>query len=233
MNNATTKSIVIIEDDLEMAKLTQMLLEAEGYQCDIATDGVQGIEKVKAINPQLVLLDIMLPEKSGDEVCRELRTFYQGAILVITGQDSDLTELALLKSGADDYILKPIKPHILLARIEAVARRTLTSAKQVSTDIYINNLHIQPNNRAVSLNNGQNINLTSAEFDILLLLAEQAGKVVSRQACSEHLRGINYDSFDRSTDMRISGLRKKLAAADPSQSYIVTVRNKGYMFVNN
>ena len=85
----------------------------------------------------------------------------------------------------------------------------------------------------LSLNNGQNINLTSAEFDILLLLAEQAGKVVSRQACSEHLRGINYDSFDRSTDMRISGLRKKLAAADPSQSYIVTVRNKGYMFVNN
>ncbi|KZN62228.1 response regulator transcription factor [Pseudoalteromonas luteoviolacea] len=224
-----TKSILIIEDDKEMADLTSMLLESEGYQCQICSDGNAAVEAVNALSPNLILLDLMLPGKSGLQICKELSAFYTGAILVLTGQDNDISEVALLKAGADDYVLKPMKPHVLIARIESLFRR-VTSKSEASTDyLSISGLNIFPNERTVKLDNGEILNLTTAEFDILLLLAQHAGSAVSRDECSKASRGIESDAYDRAIDMRISGLRKKLSNTSVGDAIIVTVRNKGYM----
>ncbi|KZN33941.1 response regulator transcription factor [Pseudoalteromonas luteoviolacea] len=224
-----TKSILIVEDDKEMAELTSMLFESEGYRCAICSDGDKAIEMVQALNPELVLLDLMLPGKSGLQICKEIRAFYTGAVLVLTGQDNEISEVALLKAGADDYVLKPLKPHVLIARVESIFRR-LTPIEQTSAEhLVISGLHIYPTKRTVQLASGEALNLTTAEFDILLLLAQSAGTAVSRDECSRVSRGIESDAYDRSIDMRISGLRKKLSNTPIGDSIIVTVRNKGYM----
>ncbi|WP_063374225.1 response regulator transcription factor [Pseudoalteromonas luteoviolacea] len=224
-----TKSILIIEDDKEMADLTSMLLESEGYQCQICSDGSAAVETVNALSPNLILLDLMLPGKSGLQICKELSAFYTGAILVLTGQDNDISEVALLKAGADDYVLKPMKPHVLIARIESLFRR-VTANSEASTDcLSVSGLNIFPNERTVKLDNGELLNLTTAEFDILLLLAQNAGSAVTRDECSKASRGIESDAYDRAIDMRISGLRKKLSNTSVGDAIIVTVRNKGYM----
>ncbi|MBQ4812443.1 response regulator transcription factor [Pseudoalteromonas luteoviolacea] len=224
-----TKSILIVEDDTEMADLTSMLLESEGYQCAICSDGDKAIDAVKNHNPNLVLLDLMLPGKSGLEICKELRAFYTGAILVLTGKDNDISEVALLKAGADDYVLKPMKPHVLIARIESILRRMSQTSPSPTDHFSVSGLNIYPNKRTVKLDTGELLNLTTAEFDILLLLAQNAGSAVSRDECSKASRGIESDAYDRAIDMRISGLRKKLSNTSLGDSIIVTVRNKGYM----
>lgn len=222
-------SILIVEDDFEMAELTAMLLESEGYQCKICTDGEEAIAQARVHTPNVILLDLMLPGKSGLEICKELRCFYQGAVIVLTGQDNDISEVALLKAGADDYILKPLKPLVLIARISSILRRLNEVNKEVGRCLSVSGLNIFPDQRIVTLSSGQVLDLTSAEFDVLHLLAENAGSTVSRDQCSMLARGIECDAQDRSIDMRVSSLRKKLSTTLIGDSIIVTVRNKGYM----
>ncbi len=222
--------VMIVEDDTEISRLTKMLLETEGYECEAIFDGGQAVSEIRQMNPDIVILDVMLPGLSGVEVCSQIRAFYHGAILMLTGCDDDITELASFKQGADDYVTKPIKPHLLLARMQALLKRTQHKDIKKGEVLMFGDLHIDCQNRSVLIA-GISLDLTSAEFDILEVLAKQAGEVVSREQCCSQLRGFEYDGMDRSIDMRVSSLRKKMGAFSGQEKRILTVRGRGYMLV--
>ena len=222
-------SIVVVEDDPEIARLTTMLLELEGYRCQCVDNGLEAVDHIRDACPDLVILDVMLPGQSGIEVCRQLREFYQGGILMLTGRDDDITELSSFRHGADDYVTKPLKPHLLLARIEALLRRTRPAAISL---LRIGGLHIDSRHRTLRAGDSP-LDLSDAEFELIELLARHAGQIVSREQCCKELRGLDYDGLDRSIDMRISTLRKKLAASPAAAARIVTVRGRGYMLAGD
>lgn len=226
------KKILIVEDDVEISRLTDMYLQAEGFDTLVAENGKTALELIKQATPDLVILDLMLPEIDGIEVCKLAREFYQGAILVMTARDDEMSEVSLLKLGADDYLTKPIRPHILIARIEALLRRSTTVIQpSKSSVIVVGDIQIETSNKSACYK-GSELNLTEAEYEMLVLLAKNPGTPVSREDCCQSLRGINYDFNDRSVDMRISGLRKKLEDDCSPYKVILTVRNKGYMLIN-
>ncbi|WP_077404455.1 response regulator transcription factor [Microbulbifer agarilyticus] len=217
-------NILLVEDDDEIARLTCMYLEAEGYQVSTIQDGDQAIDAIRRRNPDLIILDLMLPGLSGAEICQQARNFHQKPILVLTACDDDANEIGLLKLGADDYLAKPLRPHVLTARIEALLRRSSQthSAQEVDTVTYQREID-------AFMYNGKRLELTDAEYDLLKLLYDHRGKAVSRETCCQGLRGIHYDLSDRSIDMRISGLRRKLGDDSKPYRMIRTVRNKGYL----
>lgn len=222
MNKA---AILLIEDDEEICRLTRMYLEVEGYQVDVVNDGQQALPAIKRLAPDLIILDLMLPNISGHEICQQAREFYIHPILVLTALQDDINEVSLLKLGADDYLNKPIKPHILTARIEALLRR-----HRIDTSTEIKDDYFQLEKSTLTVASADSIiNLTAAEFELLNLLHQHKGEAVSRSDCCHALRGIDYDSCDRSIDMRISCLRKKLGDNKRPYKTIITVRNKGYM----
>ena len=220
--------ILIIEDDKEIARLTEIYLQSTGYKTTVVFDGSLAISAIKKLSPDLILLDLMLPEVDGFELCKQARDFYNGPIIVLTAIEDDISEVSLLKLGADDYLRKPTKPHIMSARIEALLRRSNVSTVQIAP---AKSLVINQDSLSVTLNNTI-IDLTNSEFDMLLLLENKIGQPVSRADCIQLLRGINYDVSDRSIDMRISSLRKKLNDEKPPYKLIKTIRNKGYLLVN-
>ncbi|WP_454441107.1 response regulator transcription factor [Vibrio bathopelagicus] len=223
--------VLIVEDDQEIARLTTLYLEAEGYNVSVVHDGNLALEAIRNTEPDLVLLDLMLPGLSGAQICRQAREFYNGIILVLTASADEMSEVSLFKFGADDYVTKPIRGHALLARIEALLRRAslavgiTDSGTEKQCDIVINNTA-----QSATLY-GQNLKLTSAEFEILNLLVNNICQVVTRDQCCQLFRGIDYAFNDRSIDMRVSGLRRKLRMHAKDKQLIRTVRNKGYMLV--
>ncbi|MEW5251451.1 response regulator [Microbulbifer sp. 2201CG32-9] len=222
--------IALIEDDQELARLTTLLLKEEGYAVSEVHRGDAAVDHIRVSNPDLVILDIMLPGANGIEICTEVRKFYQKPILMLTGRDDDITEISSFRQGADDYVLKPVRPHLLLVRIEALLRRSGTKYPRQRDPVIIGSIKIFLQRREVHKNNTP-IELSSAEFDMLALLTESIGQVVSREECCRVLRGISYDGVDRSVDMRISSLRKKLGDDQLPHKLIKTVRGKGYILV--
>ncbi len=229
MNKA---KVLIVEDDPEIARLTTMYLEAEGYDLEVVHDGSLAIDAIRTFNPDLILLDLMLPGLCGSQICRQAREFYNGMILVQTATDDEMSEVSLFKFGADDYVTKPVRGHVLLARIEALLRRAKPAAAAPSPTITStsNGIEIDPATQAATLN-GRCLNLTSAEFEILNLLVANTSDVVTREQCCQLFRGIDYSFNDRSIDMRVSGLRRKLREHAKDKQFIRTIRNKGYMLV--
>lgn len=218
--------ILVIEDDQELAILTRDYLTNHGYRVSVERDGLQAVQRIVSEQPALVILDIMLPGKDGFAICREARYHYQNPILMLTARDEDLDQLLGLELGADDYVTKPVQPRLLLARIHALLRRV---TPQGATGImHFDTLRIDLHGRAVTLQD-QPVELTTAEFNLLALLAHHAGVILSRDDILQHLRGIDYDGSDRSIDLRISRLRRKLQGC----SFIKTVRGAGYLFTGN
>lgn len=220
-------NVLLVEDDAEISRLTAMYLEAEGYCVTTIDDGSLAIEAITRFNPDLVVLDLMLPGLSGIEVCKSARQFYDNPILVLTACDDDISEVSLLRLGADDYLVKPLKPHVLVARIEALTRR-MGKANEAVNQLQT----IEINNQQVFCK-GERLDLTNAEFEMLKILVEHSGEIISRDECCQALRGIDYDFSNRSIDMRISGLRKKLGDDKMPYQIITTVRNKGYKLIND
>lgn len=222
--------ILIVEDDAEISRLTAMYLEAEGYDTNVIDDGLAALPAIKNHKPDLIILDLMLPGLSGIEICKQARDFYRGAILILTACDDDISEVSLLKLGADDFLAKPLKPHVLVARIEALMRRiNVNQPKQEKCQH--SRLSIDINSQKVTFD-GEELTLTGAEFEMLVVLDKNIGMPVSRENCCQALRGIDHDFNDRSIDMRISGLRKKIHDDQVPYKIIATVRNKGYMLLN-
>ncbi|MCF4175855.1 response regulator transcription factor [Vibrio sp. McD22-P3] len=225
-------NILLIEDDMHIGNLTKMFLEAEGYTVNWIEDGSIALNKIDSLKPDLVILDLMLPGKSGGDICREARAFYSGMIMVVTAAEDEMSEVSLFKLGADDYITKPVRGHILVARIEALMRR-YKPVQQAEKSLYISDAYgiVVNNENQTAYYEQKPLNLTNSEFEILQLLIENKGKTVSREHCCRVVRGIEYSSYNRSIDMRISGLRKKLIQAEIYDAIIKTVRNQGYRLV--
>lgn len=222
-----TKNVLLVEDDEELASLVHDYLVNNGYQVDVVIDGNKAVSHIAETPPDLVILDVMLPGKTGMDVCREVRPNYQGPILMLTALDDDMDQMLGLELGADDYIIKPVKPRLLLTRIRTLLRRTARAeVREDSALIEAGVLLIDETNRHVSVE-GRSVDLTSTEFELLLLLAQEIGQVVDRNTIAQELRGFDYDGLDRSIDRRISRLRKKLSG-NTDLELIKTVRNKGY-----
>lgn len=222
--------ILVVEDDAEISRLLTALLQTEGYNVDVCHRGDQATLRVRQSAPDLVLLDILLPGQDGLQVCKQLRSFYSGPVLMLTACDDDVSELTAFRSGADDYVRKPIRPDVLLMRIQALLKRSHPGSVQAE-EYRCGPLQIIPGRREVLLNQ-QQVDIQSAEFDLLELLARHQGQAVSRDRCFRALRGIDYDGCDRSLDMRISSLRKRLDDS-VSPRLIKTVRGVGYMLAND
>ncbi|AOR65546.1 two-component system response regulator RstA [Pectobacterium wasabiae] len=235
--------IVFIEDDTEVGKLIAAYLGKHDIDVQVEARGDQAQAFIEQQQPDLVLLDIMLPGKDGMTICRELRPQYSGPIVLLTSLDSDMNHILALEMGADDYILKTTPPAVLLARLrlhlrqyatapQTVAESTAPAALQVHKSLHFGLLCIDPVNREVTLGQ-EHIVLSTADFDLLWQLATHAGHIMDRDALLKNLRGVTYDGMDRSIDVAISRLRKKLYDNPLEPFRIKTVRNKGYLFAPN
>lgn len=223
--------ILLVEDDARLAELTAEYLTKNDLTVSIEPRGDTAEARILTEQPDLVILDVMLPGKDGFEVCRAVRPQYRGVILMLTARDEDFDQILGLEMGADDYIAKPVQPRVLLARIKALLRRLPLPgeiASEAETMVF-GQFRISQATRTASLS-GASIDLTTAEFDLLWLLASHAGNVLSRDDLLQELRGIGFDGLDRSIDARISRLRKKLNDDPENPTRIKTVRGKGYLF---
>jgi two-component system OmpR family response regulator len=225
--------ILLVEDDERLADLTAEYLRKNDYTVDIEGHGDTAEKRILDTRPDLVVLDVMLPGQDGFAVCRAVRPEYEGIILMLTARDEDIDQILGLELGADDYITKPVPPRLLLARIKALLRRATPAAgddsQEASESIIFGNFRISQQTRSASLA-GEAIDLTTAEFDLLWLLARHAGSILSRDDLLLQLRGIGFDGLDRSIDARISRLRRKLNDDPENPTRIKTVRGKGYLF---
>lgn len=234
--------ILIVEDDERLADLTKEYLESNGLVVSVEGNGSLAVDRIVNEKPDLVVLDLMLPGEDGLSICRKVRPSYNGPILMLTARTDDLDQVLGLEMGADDYMSKPVRPRVLLARIRALLRRinehiepkAEASAQQGqsadATRLVFNNLVVDSSMREAWLDD-ESIDLTSAEFDLLWLLSSNAGNVLSREEIFTNLRGIQYDGQDRSIDVRVSRIRPKIGDDPVHPRRIKTVRSKGYLFV--
>lgn len=227
----STARILLVEDDQRLADLTAEYLQRNDFQVSIESRGDTAEARILAEQPDLVVLDVMLPGKDGFEVCRGVRPAYKGVILMLTARDEDFDQILGLELGADDYIAKPVQPRVLLARIKALLRRMPcnTATPVEKKEQVFGTFRISQSTRTAQLD-GQALDLTTAEFDLLWLLATHAGTILSRDDLLQELRGIGFDGLDRSIDARISRLRKKIGDDPENPARIKTVRGKGYLF---
>jgi two-component system response regulator RstA len=231
--NASSVDILLIEDDIRLAELTATYLEQNGLRVASEPRGDRALERFARERPRLVLLDLLLPGKDGLSICRELRRAYEVPILILTAKDTDIDHVIGLEAGADDYVMKPVDPMVLLARVRALLRRAEKSGGPVNErkpDLMLGALRISETSREVWLG-GNPVPLTTQEFELLSLLAHRAGELVSRDEVFRSMRGIDYDGLDRSIDGRVSKLRRKLGDDAAAPTRIKTVWGKGYLLV--
>jgi two-component system OmpR family response regulator len=227
-----TARVLLVEDDERLAELISEYLERNGMDLHWVPRGDLAIAETYAIDPDLVVLDVMLPGLDGFDICRELRA--RGAtlpILILTARDEDFDRVLGLELGADEFIAKPVQPRVLLAHIRALLRRVGMRERPGASAEAMNfgRLEIDNGSREVRLG-GKPVDLTTSEFDVLWLLARHAGKVLSRNDILQELRSLDYDGSDRSVDCRIYRLRRKLGDLAESAERIKTIRNVGYLF---
>ena len=229
---STAQRILIVEDDLRLAELTGEYLQQRGFEVEHEARGDLAVERILRLQPDLVILDLMLPGLDGIEVCKQIQTGYQGPVLMLTARDEEVDQIFGLEIGADDYITKPVHPRLLLARITALLRRSQRGSGSDSNgnQLDFGALTISQSSRQVCLD-GAPVELTTNEFELLWLLASRAGETLSRETILQTLRGIEYDGIDRWVDIRISRLRQKLDDDAHQPRRIKTVWSKGYLFV--
>lgn len=233
-----SKTVFIVEDDAILSSLIKEYLEQQDYNILTEARGDRAVARIQEEPCDLVILDLMLPGKDGLSVCRDLRPVYNGPILVLTAKEDDMDQVAALEMGADDYVKKPVKPRVLLARIRALFRRSHTTANEQQQDlqnvdkVQFGSLKINVPSRIV-LYREEKINLSTFEFEVLWLLASNYGKILARDEISRATKGYDWDGADRSIDMAVSKLRKKLHDNPDDPTKIKTVWGIGYLFVKD
>lgn len=226
-------TILLVEDDVRLSALVVEYLQKNGLHVETEFRGDTAVQRILDLKPDLVVLDLMLPGLDGFEVCKQVRSDFNGPILMLTAKDEDIDQVVGLEIGADDYVVKPAQPRLLLARIRALLRRATAEVKAGSNNedkLNFGSLKITNSSRVVSRNDSI-IDFTTTEFDLLWLLATHSGEILSRDQISEALSGVEYDGLDRSIDIRISRLRKLLKDDPTKPKGIKTVRGQGYLFV--
>ena len=220
-------SVVLVEDEEDLASAIEEYLRRNGFDVTHCRSGESGAASILSSRPDAVVLDLMLPGIDGFEVCRRVRAEYGGAILMLTARDEDIDEVAGLETGADDYVRKPVRPRVLLARLQALLRRRDTASNSgVPNELSVGQLVLTPSSHTAKLG-GTALDLTTAEFEVLHYLVRYAGTVVDRGRLYKEVRGFPWDGVDRSVDLRVSRLRRKLG--EQGSEIIRTVRGTGYL----
>src|ERR1022692_1000595 len=229
--------ILVIDDDVELCSLVSEYLEPEGFQIEAVYDGPRGLERALSADHLLVVLDVMLPGMNGFDVLRRIRITSRIPVLLLTARGEDVDRIVGLEIGADDYLPKPLNPRELVARIRAILRRTQSGDKSVDSGaqipevVRVGDIELDPATRIV-LQNGKPVELTSVEFNLLHVLLREAGRVVTREHLVDAVLSRKFSPFDRSIDMHVSKVRKKLGDSDDGSDHIKTVRGVGYIFAH-
>jgi len=228
-----SSQLLMIEDDTRLANMVGEYLGQSGFEVSHAGDGLGGLTRLQELAPDLVILDLMLPDIDGLEVCRRIRSLQgdvaQVPVLMLTAKGDPMDRIIGLELGADDYLPKPFEPRELLARIRAILRRRTEGAQPTSKVIRFGSLEIDRDARSVTVG-GLPSDLTSYQFDLLVALAERAGRVLSRDQIMEAVRGRELEAFDRSIDVHMGRIRAAIEEDAKNPKRILTVRGVGYVF---
>lgn len=226
-----TPLVLLVEDDLRLADLVRTYLQGNGFRVVVEHRGDRVAEHLQSTAPDLVVLDLNLPGRDGFAVCKELRAASTLPILIVTARDNDIDHVVGLELGADDYVVKPVEPRVLVARIQALLRRARATSPLEPRVLRFGELTINATARLVTSGSNE-VALSSNEFDLLFYLACRAGEIQSRETLYLQLYKREYDGLDRTLDVRISHLRKKLSEAGGTDR-IRTVWGRGYLFLSD
>lgn len=229
--NRKMEKILIVDDDIELCGLVREYLAAEGFTAESVHDGEQGLIQAISGEYAMVVLDVMLPGINGFEVLRRIRSVSKIPVILLTARGEDVDRIVGLEIGADDYLPKPFNPRELVARIRAVMRRTRPNkgAEAVPEVLLVGDVELDPATRTV-MRAGAPVDLTSVEFNLLEVLLREAGKVVTRERLVNAVLSRKFMPFDRSIDMHVSKVRRKLGDSEENGDHIKTIRGVGYMF---
>jgi len=224
-------SVLLIDDDTELTKLLEEYLEEEQFHLDSAHDGVVGLQKALANQYAVVVLDVMLPGMSGLDVLKQLRQKSNVPVLMLTARGSELDRILGLELGADDYLPKPFNPRELVARLRAILRRTTSGGVAASSKpVHLADVELHPESRSVTCG-GKAVTLTGAEFDLLYTFLRSPGKIISREDLTQAALGRPMSPMDRSIDVHVSNLRRKLGSYDGNHERIKAIRGSGYVYL--
>lgn len=223
-----TQKILVVDDEQNIIDLTRMYLEQEGFQVEAAMDGAEALVKLRESPPALMVLDIMLPEVDGFEVCRQVRANSEMPIIMLTARDEDIDKIVGLELGADDYLTKPFNPRELVARVKAILRRSDPKPTRDQQPIQIGDIHIDAAGREVRIA-GEAVELRTKEFDLLLTLMENPGIVLTREQLLNKVWGYDFYGQTRTVDVHVAQLRKHLTKSQ--DAHIETVTGVGYKLV--
>lgn len=239
--NMKKHSVIIVEDDVDLAALTANFLQSFEFDCQVLHSAKNAVEEILKQAPSLVLLDVMLPDGDGLDICRQLKSQFMGKVVMLTARTELIDQILGLEIGADDYINKPVEPRLLLAKCRAVLRRyeqeneTTEPQNKQQTDTQQNSLYfgdVEVNTlRREVYKNKELVQFTNPEYELLMFLIKHKGEVVSRDDISKNLRGTEYDGQSRQIDIYVSTIRQKLGDNTANNTYIKTIRTKGYIFV--
>jgi len=226
--------LLLADDDTELSEMLAEYLTRENFTVELAFDGKATLQKVQNKHYDLLILDVMMPELNGFDVLRELRGHSSLPVLMLTARDEDVDSIIGLELGADDYLAKPCNPRVLVARIRAILRRAQTQQGTIADEaaseiIQLDDVELHSGSRNVFCN-GNLITMTSTEYSVLDTLIREAGNVVSKTELSQRALGRELTRYDRSLDMHVSNLRKKLGSLANGQERIITVRGVGYLY---
>jgi two-component system phosphate regulon response regulator OmpR len=221
--------ILVVDDDPELRKLLSDYLTDVGFEVDLAGDGEQMRRAIARGMPDVIVMDLMLPGTDGLALTREVRSTSTVPILMLSARGEEIDRVVGLEVGADDYLAKPFSPRELLARLRALLRRAQAPASQPSDGIVFGPYRLDPTARRL-VKNGAEVDLSSAEFDLLKVFAERPGRVLSRDVLLDLLRGYEREPFDRTVDIRVGRLRRKIEPDHANPVFIRTVRGEGYLF---
>ncbi|MDG1512105.1 MAG: response regulator transcription factor [Mariniblastus sp.] len=232
---AESSRLLLVEDDLTLGKMVDDFLTGHGFRVRWESNGTRALGLIDSKNFDILILDIGLPGMDGIQICRTVRDKFSGPIIMLTARGDEIDEVVCLEVGADDFISKPVRPRALLARLKVHLRRERFQSEQTaSSRLEIDGLIIDSHSRTVrqrlECGTEKILNVTTAEFDLLLFLMQSAGEVVGRKEIYERIQGFAYDGVDRSIDLRVSRLRKKLGDDPGNPKRIKSVRGVGYIF---
>jgi two-component system alkaline phosphatase synthesis response regulator PhoP len=224
----TGERILVVDDESHIVELVRLYLERDGFRVESASDGAQGLRLALELHPALIILDLMLPEVDGLEVCRRVRADSDVPIVMLTARDEDVDKIVGLELGADDYLTKPFNPRELLARVKAILRRTEAAPRPEGKALHVGDVTVDPARREVSVA-GQPVALRAKEFDLLQAFAEHKGLVLTREQLLSRVWGYDFYGETRTVDVHVAHLRKRLAGSVAVR--IETVTGVGYKLV--
>jgi two-component system, OmpR family, alkaline phosphatase synthesis response regulator PhoP len=223
------ETVLVVDDEANIVDLVKLYLEQAGFRVQTAADGKTAVEKIHELRPALVVLDIMLPELDGFEVCRQVRLESDVPIIMLTARDDDIDKIVGLELGADDYLTKPFNPRELTARVKAILRRSENRSQMTSEPVHVGDVVIDPARREVIVGS-QKVELRAKEFDLLQTLAENRGFVLTREKLLNLVWGFDFFGQTRTVDVHIAHLRKRLA--NSASVRVETVTGVGYKLVD-